>query len=222
MAQEADETLAARIARSLGDRIISGELAPGTRLRQDHVAEEFGASHVPVREAFRKLEARGLAIIEPRRGARVAAFGLDEVREVADMRAALETLALRRAAPRLTPEILDRAEAATRAGDRSRDVREWEAANRTFHRSLIEPCAMPRLLAAIDELHDAGARFLLGAWNSGWETRTDLDHLAILQALRDGRVDDAVDALDRHTRWIGRRSLTTSSGAVRDAFAIVG
>ena len=65
------ETKAAQIARALADRIISGTLEPGARLRQDHVAEEFGASHVPVREAFRLLEAQGLAKNEPRRGVRV-------------------------------------------------------------------------------------------------------------------------------------------------------
>ena len=49
------ETVAARISRILAERIVAGQLAPGTRLRQDHIAGEFGASHVPVREAFRQL-----------------------------------------------------------------------------------------------------------------------------------------------------------------------
>lgn len=160
MKKEHDDTLASRISRALAERIISGALSPGERLRQDHVAEEFGASHVPVREAFRRLEAQGLAVSEPRRGVRVASFDLKEVREVAEMRAALEVLALRHAIPHLTPAILDRAEAATVAAERSRDVRSWEAANRAFHRLILEPCAMPRLLAAIDDLHAASARFL--------------------------------------------------------------
>ena len=75
------------------------------------------------------------------------------------MRAALEVLALRHAAPHLTPAVLDAADEATRAGDASRDVREWEEANRSFHRLILEPCAMPRLLASIDDLHAASARF---------------------------------------------------------------
>ncbi|MET0173034.1 MAG: GntR family transcriptional regulator, partial [Agrobacterium vaccinii] len=60
-----DDTIATKISRTLADRIVRGELAPGARLRQDHVAEEFGASHVPVREAFRRLEAQGLAVSIP-------------------------------------------------------------------------------------------------------------------------------------------------------------
>lgn len=217
-----EETLAVRISRILAERIVAGEIEPGTRLRQDHVAEEFGASHVPVREAFRRLEAQGLAVSEPRRGVRVASFALSEVREVAEMRAALEVLALRHAAPHITPAILDAAEEATRAGDKSRDVREWEEANRRFHRLILTPCNMPRLLAAIDDLHAASARFLFATWRSSWEARTDHDHRAILAALRQGQADQATAILARHVQWIGQRPVKTPSGATRDAFAIVG
>ncbi|UCI32504.1 GntR family transcriptional regulator [Mesorhizobium sp. B4-1-4] len=222
MAKGTDDTIAVRISKALADRIISGAIEPGARLRQDHVAEEFHTSHVPVREAFRRLEAQGLAVSEPRRGVRVAAFDLGEVKEVAEMRAALEALALRHAAPHLTSAILDLAEEATKAGDKSRDVRSWEEANRAFHRLILAPCAMPRLLATIDDLHAASARFLFAAWRSEWETRTDQDHRAILTALRQGNTESAAATLGRHVQWIGRKPVRTASGATREAFAIVG
>lgn len=222
MDKQRDDTIASRISRALAERIISGALAPGERLRQDHIAEEFGASHVPVREAFRLLEAQGLAVSEPRRGFRVAAFDLKEVREVAEMRAVLEVLALRHAIPHLTGAILDRAEAATVAADTSRDVRSWEAANRAFHRLLLEPCGMPRLLASIDDLHAASARFLFSAWRTSWEARTDHDHRAILAALREGRGDEAAKILERHVGWIGKTPVRTAAGETREAFSIVG
>ncbi|RUY14787.1 GntR family transcriptional regulator, partial [Mesorhizobium sp. M7A.F.Ca.US.005.03.2.1] len=190
--------------------------------RQDHIAEEFQTSHVPVREAFRRLEAQGLAIGEPRRGVRVASFDLGEVKEVAEMRAALEVLALRHAAPHLTSAILDLAEEASKAGDKSRDVRSWEEANRAFHRLILAPCGMPRLLATIDDLHAASARFLFAAWRSEWETRTDQDHRAILAALRQGNTESAAVTLGRHVQWIGRKPVRTASGTTREAFAIVG
>jgi DNA-binding GntR family transcriptional regulator len=217
-----DNTIVGRISRALAERIIAGELEPGSKLRQDHIAEEFGASHVPVREAFRRLEAQGLVVSEPRRGVRVALFDLDEVREVAEMRAELEGLALRHAAPHLTQVIFEQAEKAIRAGDKSADVQSWEQANRTFHRLILSPCGMPRLLAAIDDLHAASARFLFAAWRSEWEARTDHDHKAILTALRHGHVDIAVDLLERHVRRIGQRPVTTRSGRVREAFIIRG
>ncbi len=222
MSKPKEDTLAVRISRALADRIIAGDIEPGSRLRQDHVAEEFGASHVPVREAFRRLEAQGLAVSEPRRGVRVAWFNLAEVKVLAEMRAALEVLALRHAAPNLTAAILDEAEAATKAGDESRDVRSWEDANRRFHRLILAPCGMPRLLASIDDLHAASARFLFAAWRADWEARTDHDHRAILAALRARQVEAACATLAGHVQWIGRRPVTASGGRVRDAFAIVG
>lgn len=222
MAEPKQDTIAVRISRVLAERIIGGSIEPGSRLRQDHIATEFGTSHVPVREAFRRLEAQGLAVSEPRRGVRVAAFDLAEVREVAEMRAALEVLALQHAAPHLTPTILALAETATRAGDNSPDVASWEAANRLFHRTLLVPCDMPRLLAAIDDLHAKSARFLFASWQSAWEARTDHDHLAILAALRSGNVDEASAILGRHVRWIGQRPVRTATGGTRKMFNIVG
>lgn len=216
------ETIATRISRILADRIIAGEIEPGVKLRQDHIAEEFETSHVPVREAFRRLEAQGLAVSEPRRGVRVASFEISEIREVAEMRAALEVLALNHAAPHITRATLDAAEQATLEGDKSRDVKTWEAANRRFHRLILEPCKMPRLLAAIDDLHVASARFLFATWRSEWETRTDHDHRAILDALRKNDVNTAGSILARHVQWIGHRPVKTASGATRDSFAIVG
>lgn len=200
-----EDTIAARIGNTLAERIISGAIAAGARLRQDHIAEEFGASHVPVREAFRRLEAQGLVVSEPRRGVRVAGFTLNDVREVAEMRAALEVLALRNAAPHLTKAILDQAEEANLACDKARNVEAWEEANRAFHRLIIAPCAMPRLLKSIDDLHTASARFLFSGWRAEWEAPTDRAHSAILAALRAGQIDTAAAVLARHAQWVGQK-----------------
>ena len=205
MSSAKSEPLAARISRELSHRIISGRIEPGARLRQDHIAEEFGASHVPVREAFRRLESQGLVESEPRKGVRVAGFSLEQVREVAEMRASLEVLALRNAAQHLTKAILDEAEEATRAGDQAGDVDVWEEMNRKFHRLILAPCGMPRLLRTIDDLHTASARFLLSGWRAEWETPTDRDHRAILAALRAGDIDAAAAVLARHVQWIGQK-----------------
>ena len=159
---------------------------------------------MPVREAFRLLESQGLVVSEPRRGVRVAGFSLDEVREVAEMRAALEVLALRQAGPHLTKALLEEAEAISKAGDRASDVQAWEEANRAFHRLIITPCGMPRLLRTIDDLHSASARFLFSGWRAEWEAPTDRDHMAILAALRAGEIETATAVLARHIRWSGQ------------------
>lgn len=203
MKPEPDETVAARISRILAERIVAGALAPGEKLRQDHIAEEFGASHVPVREAFRRLEAQGLAASSPRRGVRVAAFDRGEIREVVEMRAALEALALRHAVPHLTPAVLKAADDAADAADRCTDIRSWDEANRRFHRLILSPCAMPRLLAAIDDLHVASARYLFATSAPAFVPRVDREHRAILGALRKGDTETAVATLARHVKRIG-------------------
>ena len=205
MKAQIPETHAARIARVLTQKIIAGDIPPGARLRQDHIAAEFGASHVPVREAFRQLESQGLAENLPRRGVRVTDFDMAELREVAEMRASLEALALRHAAPKITRAIIEEAEEVTRLCDTSDNVRDWEAANRQFHRMILTPCGMPRLLKTIDDLQMASARFLFAAWRQNWESRTDHDHRAILDALKKGQTDRACATLARHVGWMGGR-----------------
>ncbi|OOY21109.1 GntR family transcriptional regulator [Thioclava sp. DLFJ5-1] len=216
------ETHSQRIARILSDRIISGEIPPGARLRQDHIASEFGASHVPVREAFRELQARGLAESEARRGFRVTEFDVAELREVAEMRASLEPLALRHAAPNMTRAILQKAEQVTRIGDSARTVRDWEAANRQFHRLILTPCGMPRLLETIDNLQTTSARFLFAAWRRDWEARSDHDHRIIITALHKGQTDLACATLARHVGWIGKRKSSIKNANLHETYVISG
>ena len=222
MTTATEETISDRIARILADRIISGEIRPGVRLRQDHIATEFRTSHVPVREAFRVLQTQGLAESEPWRGFRVTEFDVAELREVAEMRASLESLALRHAAPNLTRAILQEAEEVTRHGDRAGNVREWEAANRRFHHLILAPCRMPRLLRTIDDLQGASARFLFAAWRSDWEARTDHDHRTILDALRKGQTEFACSTLARHVGWIGKRRPTSKNADPAMTYEIPG
>jgi DNA-binding GntR family transcriptional regulator len=132
-AVEFGRSVTGRIEAALAERIVSGALLPGTRLRQDHIEEEFEASHVPVREAFRTLEAQGLVIGKPRCGVRVSEIDPGMVFEVTEMRAALEVLALHHARPRLGKADLDAAHRALVEGEASDQIAVWEAANRRFH-----------------------------------------------------------------------------------------
>ena len=204
---DADEnsTVAARIAESIAERIIAGTLKPDMPLRQDHVAREFNSSHVPVREAFRQLEAQHLVVALPRRGVRVAPLDAGSVREISEMRAALEVVALRNAAPRLTPAHLARIELALIEGDNAETLQEFEAANRAFHQALVTPCAMPRLLANLDGLQRANSRLVFAmARSSGWRPRSNQDHRLILGALRTRDIEQACSLLARHIQTIER------------------
>lgn len=204
-------TTAARIAGSIGERIINGALQPDAPLRQDHVAREFNSSHVPVREAFRQLEAQHLVVAQPRRGVRVAPLDTNSMREIAEMRAALEVVALRNAAPKLTSAHLARIELALIEGDNAVTIQDFEMANRAFHHALVAPCAMPRLLASLDGLQLANSRLVFAmARSAGWRPRSNQDHRLIVQALRARNVDQACNLLARHIQTIERLALPAS------------
>jgi len=193
------------ITGALAERIVSGELSPGTRLMQDHVAEEFQTSHIPVREAFRKLEAQGLIISKPRCGVRVSPLDPDMVLEVTEMRAALEGLALHHALPRLVRSDLDAARQALVEGEASDQIAVWEAANRRFHLAIAAPCGMSRLMAAIGDLHQSTARFLFATWKHlDWQPRSDTEHWAMLDAIERGKRKSARALLESHVREAGR------------------
>ncbi|QEN90943.1 GntR family transcriptional regulator [Labrys sp. KNU-23] len=193
------ETVAERIARTLAERIVRGELAPGTPLRQDRIAAEFEASHVPAREAFQLLRAQGLAVNEPRRGMRVAPLDGKAAQEVVEIRANLEVLAVSHAIPWLNATSFERMEQALQAGDRAGTIEEWELANRAFHREIVAPCRMPRLLAMLDGLQLANSRIIFAATRTaGWRPGTSHAHRQILDALRQRDAGRAATLLQSH------------------------
>jgi DNA-binding GntR family transcriptional regulator len=186
------------IADELMVRIVRGELAPNAKLRQDHVAEEFSVSHVPVREAFLRLVARGLAVSRPNVGVRVASLDQAAQREVKLMRAALEPLALLHSVPNLTQEEIGRLEALRLACDAADNVYDWEAANRAFHLGTMAACGMPRLLEEVGNLQLHGSRHLLVQYKDRWKPRPDHDHHALMAAIRTRDVKAAVVTAERH------------------------
>ncbi|MFC3163317.1 GntR family transcriptional regulator [Ciceribacter thiooxidans] len=199
------ETVAERIARVLGERIVAGELMPGAPLRQDRIAEEFEASHVPAREAFQLLRSRGLVVAEPRRGVRVAPLDPAAIQETVEIRAALESLALTFAGPRMNAVCLERIEKALIAADQAQTMAEWEQANRVFHRELVMPCRMPKLLSMLDDLQLANSRIIFSATRSaGWQPGSSLAHRQIVNALKKKEFDRAATMLRNHIRGLER------------------
>jgi len=142
---------------------------------------------------------------------RVAPLDATSVREIAEMRAALEVVALRNAAPRMAPADLAKIELALIEADNAETLSEFEVANRAFHRALVTPCGMPRLLASLDGLQLANSRlvFAMGR-HAGWRPRSNQDHRLILGALRARNLDQACNLLARHIQTIER--LTVPAG----------
>ncbi len=129
-----------RVRDILLQRIASGELPPGARIVETRIAAELGTSQAPVREALRELELYRLVESEPFRGARVRAFGDDELIEIAPVRAVLEELAAQLAAPALAadPSPLREQLEAMRVAAAADDVAALSRADIAFHRALVE------------------------------------------------------------------------------------
>jgi DNA-binding GntR family transcriptional regulator len=197
--------IAQRIELELRSRIVRGDLAPESPLRQDHIAREFQASAIPVREALRRLESTGLVEFRPRRGAVVSAVSAADAWEVAEMRAALEGLALDSAMRRRNDGHVARARAAIDASDASTDAATWLMENRRFHLALYEASARPRLLSAITELWLTSDRHLVMVWaRLDYQDRSQDEHRAILADFEAGRRAACVRALKDHILAGGR------------------
>ncbi|WP_313102729.1 GntR family transcriptional regulator [Brevundimonas sp.] len=186
------------IANALTVRIVRGELAPDAKLRQEHVADEFKVSHVPVREAFLRLVAKGLAVSKPNVGVRVAPLDQAAQREVKLMRAALEPVALMHSVPNLTQDEIGRLEDLRLACDAAADIHDWEAANRAFHLGTMAACGMPRLLEEVGNLQLHGSRHMLVQYRERWKPRPDPDHHALMAAIRARDVQGALATAERH------------------------
>jgi DNA-binding GntR family transcriptional regulator len=128
-----DGNASVRIADGIRDAILSGDLPPGSRIRQEDVAAQFGASRIPVRGALRILESEGLVTLVANAGAWVARFSLAECEEMYQMRERVEPLLLRYSMPNLTAEAID--QAGRLAGDMRAvtDVGTFLRLDREFH-----------------------------------------------------------------------------------------
>lgn len=184
----------------LEDAIISGELAPGTVLRQDQLSHELGVSRTPVREAIRHLAALGLVSLEPKRGARVRSVPSEELAEAYRIRAELEALAAELAVNRITrSELKSLRTAERRFAEVSSQLREsrngetatrwltaeWFVANNEFHDVILKAAPSPLL----EQMAKSVRRVFHGqfVWSDSPEIaelyrRNLLQHSAIVEA----------------------------------------
>jgi DNA-binding GntR family transcriptional regulator len=187
------------IANALRTAIVDGSLAPGTPLRQDAIARHFSVSAIPVREALRQLESEGWAKVEMNKGATVAPLSAAEAREIYEIRAALEGLAISLAIPAHTPATLRHAEALCKAAAAETHPALYVARNEAFHLSLYEPAARPQLLEMIGMLHVRGERYLrLKFGLPSYKGESDREHMALLKAVRRRDIATAQSLLTKH------------------------
>lgn len=195
----------AAIAAALEAEIVSGALMPGSALRQETLARRFGVSRMPVRDALSRLEARGLVRTRPNRGAVVAPIDPDDLVELYEMRIAAETLALRKAVPRLGNLAIDAAAAVQDEMEAARTPA-FARLNARFHGTLYAAAGMPRLLAHIADLARLSERYLNVAIDAlDYAGVSHGEHRALIDACYRREEAAAAAILERHIRAAGER-----------------
>lgn len=189
------------ILLGLREAIMAGVLRPGTHLRQEGLAEAFGTSRIPIREALRALEYEGLAISEANRGFEVTSVDADDVDEIYDLRILLESHAMRLAIPLLTEEDLGELETRYRAMATATDPDLQLAAREDFYLRLYSVTARPRLVALIMRYRRAVARPL----RRKLAAHTPAHHELLWAAIGEGDADLAAAELSRHYRAVSAR-----------------
>jgi DNA-binding GntR family transcriptional regulator len=203
------QTLGGMTLDAIRERILSGAYPEGEPLRQDAIAIELGVSKIPIREALRQLEAEGLVVFNPHRGAVVSSLSLDEIEEVFALRADIEAGLLRRAIPLLdaehlafADEVLDRYEHALRI----HDVLAYGALNWQFHSTLYDPASRPVTLGIAQRLHRQADRYLrMQVALTHGEDRANEEHRSIFAAARRRDVRKATALLRDHIIGAGHR-----------------
>ena len=182
------------------EAICGGRYRKGDRLIAEDIASEIGMSRMPVREAFRRLDAQGLVTLRPNRGAIVSGLNLDELHEVFEMRSALEGLAIRVAVTRIGERQLAALERMLDEMDDYRDESaEWVRLHRAFHEHLCSLSGRPRLLkqiAALYSLIEAPMRLWLQHSEKPLSARQE--HAVILDAIRSGDAERAEAVVREH------------------------
>ena len=190
------------MAHVLRDRILKGDLAPGTRLVETAIAEAFGTSRGPVREALGRLAAAGLVTVHPRRGAYVTSFDAADIEEIYLLRIALETVAAERAATRGNAadwdEMARALEDLTKALDEG-DGNAVSEADMRFHRTLVRAARQPRLATAWEAFADQTLLLLEALTDIGPEVQAAPGgHAEVLEALRQGDGERAAARVREH------------------------
>jgi DNA-binding GntR family transcriptional regulator len=193
-------TRASAVAAELRRQIQSGELAPGTRLRQVETAEQMGVSTTPVREAFTALAREGLVRQDAHRGTVVFLPSMAELDENYEIRLALEPLATRIAAEQISDEELDELDALVEEMQGS-DAEQQMLLNRTLHERIYAAARRPRLGMLIANLRDSGAAYLnLVRVDAVYTAHSHDEHEEIVAALRERNGEKAAELMAGHLK----------------------
>lgn len=176
-----------RVYRAVRDRILSGDLPPGSRLRTDEIGRDLEVSHIPVREALKQLQAEGYVTVEPFVGAKVADLPVEWIEEVFELKESLELLGGRAACRSSGEEELAAIREIVRRMDGLTDDPEaWSRANVELHRLICTAGGKEltgRMLGRVMDQWDLLRRRYLEEVSAQRLAQAQVEHRAIFEAL---------------------------------------
>lgn len=208
-------SLREQVYRSLRDAIVSGELAPGARLRDQELAERLGVSRTPVREALQRLEDEGLIETSPRASTSVAPLDAQAARDAFPVVAALHALATRHAVRRLTPEDIAHMRAANErlarliASPDPQAVLQAIQADDAFHAVALDVAGNREIVSALNRVMPKVRRLEYAQFGSLAGRKSVQQHEAILDACE--RHDAAEAAALVEENWLSLGQLIVAS-----------
>ena len=192
------------VFKTIRQAILTGELKPGERLMEIHLAEKLGVSRTPVREAIRQLELEGLVIMVPRKGAQVASITEKSMTDVLELRLALDKLAVELACKRITEEqkaeLKDKLEAFEKAVE-TKDAGEIAKADVAYHDMIFDATGNLRLGQMVNNLAEQMYRYRFEYIKDA--TRHDKlisEHRKIYEAIMARNVEESVEAISIHIK----------------------
>jgi DNA-binding GntR family transcriptional regulator len=203
-------TITDTLIDELREEIRSGRIKPGSRLRQLEVAERFGVSSTPVREAFASLEREGLLVSSPHRGVVVFHPTVEDLQETYDIRIPLEAVATEKAVENMTDKDLDALDdLLAQMGASTTQPNQYNRLNQTFHGRIYRASKRPKLEKLIADLREASAAYLrLYATLAPTADQTQEEHARIVEACRERNPRAAAEAVESHLRHTVERVST--------------
>lgn len=190
------------VFNTLRQAILTGELKPGERLMEIHLANRLGVSRTPIREAIRKLELEGLVTMIPRRGAEVAQITEKSMNDVLEVRRAMDALCVELACDRITPEELEQLKEACdvfEAAVKTRDVKKIAQADVALHDIILRATGNQRLIQLVNNLSEQMYRYRFEyIKDSSQHERLVEEHRVIYQSIVQKDKETASQAAKTH------------------------
>lgn len=190
------------VFNNLRDAILNGELVPGERLLENQLADKLGVSRTPVREALRMLEQENLVALIPRKGAQVLDLSAQDIKNVLEIRSALEAVGIRHACRYMSPENLREIKMLNAQFEQAFEQEDYErvaTVDEKIHDIIFVSADNHKLVQIINNLRAQIYRYRM-AYLKVYETKTAVinHHRGIIEAIENQREEDGVRVMAEH------------------------